>query len=188
MKWLLKSWDKPFSSLHASPVTPLMNWQYFCGQAKLLPAGRNGSSQNLIRRDADTTQDRAQPPWTRGNLELREFLFRGPPLFLLWPFHYCKVCGKALLLYSSEELHFIIFHLYCLKDLTYLSCSWFWCILIFQRGVLCIPDKAVYWFDSKHLTDSAKMALSTHIQEIWSRGHFNSLKDKRQLWWQSLIN
>lgn len=186
MKWLLlKSWDKLFPSLHACPVTPLMNWQSFCGQAKLMSAGRNG--HNLIRWDADTTQDIIHPPWIRWSLD--SLAVQGPPLFLLWSFHYCKVCVKALFLYSSEDLHFIITYFpFILKNLMYLSCSWFWCILIFQRGVLCIPDKAAYWFDSKHLTDSAKMALSTHIREIWSRGHFNSLKDKRQLWWQSLIN
>lgn len=39
---------------------------------------------------------------------LESLTFQRPLLFLLWRFHYCKVCVKALLPYSSEELHFII--------------------------------------------------------------------------------
>lgn len=117
MKWLLlKSWDKPSPSLHACPITPWWTGNPCCGQAKLMPAGRNGTSQNFIIWDEDTTSLQTQPKIEFSHLEmgatwsLESLTFQRLLLFLLWPFHYCKVYVKALLFYSSEELDFIITH------------------------------------------------------------------------------
>lgn len=70
---------------------------------QLMPAGRNGTSQNLIGWDTDTTLQ-TQPKTEFSHLEsgatwsLESLTFQGPLLFLLWSFHYCKVYVKTLLL------------------------------------------------------------------------------------------